>query len=312
LQAEIDALRHEQERERGAVEQIIERQVVAVLAAEGIGIAGYALPPVQFTFVEPPKKLVVSPRTRIEQIYGQMLDPEMPLAAIEQTEDRIGSEELSAYITDIGGLGAYPTMVIDSASLPWALSTVAHEWVHNYLTFFPLGFNYSRTGDLIIINETVAEVIGNEIGEKTLRQYYPDLAPPSEQSAALPDQINKPSGFDFGAEMHATRMVVDELLARGEVDKAETFMEERRRLFVENGYPLRVLNQAYFAFHGAYGTGAASSSSLGPQLEQLRELTSDLKTYLQVVRSFLTPADVEEALTQWEAALAKEGRHVRP
>jgi hypothetical protein len=306
LQAEIDRLRREQEEERGTVEQIIEHQVSSVLAAEGIGVAGYALPPVLFTFTEPPKKLVVSPRTRIEQLYGQMLDPEMPLAAIEQSEKAIGAEQaLSAYITNIGGLGAYPTMVIDSASLPWVLSTVAHEWVHNYLTFFPLGFNYAHTSDLIIINETVAEVVGNEIGEKTLRQFYPDLAPPPRQSGAPPVPLDGPAGFDFGAEMRVTRLVVDRLLARGQVDKAEAYMEERRRLFVAHGYPLRVLNQAYFAFHGAYGTSAASSSPLGPQLERLRTSVPDVKTYLQVVRSFLTPEDVEQALHQWETGQAK-------
>jgi hypothetical protein len=306
LQAEIDTLRRVQEHERSTVEQIIERQVTSVLAAEGMGVAGHSLPPVQFTFSEPPKKLVVSPRSRIEQIYGHILEPDMPLAAMEQSEDAIGAEQaLSAYITGIGGLGAYPTMVIDSAGLAWVLSTVAHEWVHNYLTFFPLGFNYSRTGDLIIMNETVAEVVGNEIGEKTLRQYYPDLAPPLDLPAALPEPADEPAGFDFGAEMRATRLAVDELLAKGEVEEAEAYMEERRRLFVENGYPLRVLNQAYFAFHGAYGTGAASSSPLGPQLERLRALTPDVRTYLQVVRSFLSPEDVQQALDQWETRQAK-------
>jgi DNA polymerase-3 subunit alpha len=40
-------------------------------------------------------------------------------------------DKLSAYITNIGGLGAFPTQVVEQASLSWVLSTVAHEWTHN-------------------------------------------------------------------------------------------------------------------------------------------------------------------------------------
>jgi hypothetical protein len=49
--------------------------------------------------------------------------------------------------------------------------------------------------------------------------------------------------------MHVTRLTVDELLAEGKIDEAESYMEERRRIFWDNGFQhLRKLNQAYFAF----------------------------------------------------------------
>ena len=76
--------------------------------------------------------------------------------------------------------------------------------------------------------------------------------------------------------MRATRLVVDELLKQGKVDEAEAFMEARRLTFVENGYPLRVLNQAYFAFHGSYATGASSTDPIGPKLRQLRAQSATL------------------------------------
>jgi hypothetical protein len=38
----------------------------------------------------------------------------------------------------------------------------------------------------------------------------------------------------------------------GKVELAEEFMEERRQFFWKKGYHIRKLNQAYFAFHGAY------------------------------------------------------------
>jgi hypothetical protein len=175
---------------------------------------------------------------------------------------------------------------------------VAHEWVHNYLTFFPLGFNYGANGDIITINETVAELVGNEIGEQALRRFYPDLAPLPPPFEVSPTPATPPA-FDVDAAMRQTRLTVDALLAQGKVDQAERYMEAQRQRFVERGYPIRVLNQAYFAFHGSYGTAAASTSPLGPKLEQLRALTPDVKTFLQAVRAFTTPADVDAALAEW-------------
>jgi hypothetical protein len=172
------------------------------------------------------------------------------------------------------------------------------------LTFFPLGFNYGATSDLVIINETVAELVGNEIGEATLRRYYPALVPPPAPLPPSTSELSRPpsaGAFDFNREMHQTRQTVDQLLAEGKIAEAERYMEERRLVFVEQGYPLRVLNQAFFAFHGSYGTGAASSSPLGPQLERLRALTPDVKTFLQVVRSLTTAEDVEQMLAAWDS-----------
>jgi hypothetical protein len=101
--------------------------------------------------------------------------------------------------------------------------------------------------------------------------------------------------------MQLTRLEVDRLLAQGDVAGAEAYMEARRREFVENGYPLRALNQAYFAFHGSYGTSPASTSPIGPNLDRLRTLMPDLKTFLETVRAFDSVEDLDLALAEWEA-----------
>jgi hypothetical protein len=286
---------------RSTVEQILEQQVSSILIDAGLDLRETVLPPVQFTFVQTPKKLIVSPRARIETVYGQMIDAEISCTDIERIETTIRQEQqLSAYITGIGGLGAYPTMVVDNASLAWILSTIAHEWVHNYLTFFPLGFTYGSSDENIIINETIAEIVGNEVGAQVLARFYPELVPPSaEESMATP--VAQPPAFDFATEMRETRLAVDKLLALGQVAEAEAYMELRRLHFVENGYPLRKLNQAYFAFHGSYGTGAASTSPIGPKLEALRAQTPDLLSFLQTVRHFASAADIDAALAQQSA-----------
>jgi hypothetical protein len=300
-QAELVSLRQRQAAQQPAVEQIIEAQIAYELIAEGLAVGGRAWPPVQFAFVEPPRKLVVSPRDRITTVYSAMLDAAMSLPEIEAAEAAYQTQfNRSAYITNIGGLGAFPTMVVDRASLEWILSTVAHEWTHNYLTLFPLGINYMTNADFITMNETVAEIVGNEVGARALRSFYPELAPPpataveTTGSERLPS--SEPPAFDFRAEMRETRLRVDELLADGKVAAAERYMDARRRFFVANGYPLRVLNQAYFAFHGSYGTSAASTSPIGPKMEALRAASPSLESFLTTVRTFTSPADLDAAL----------------
>ncbi|MBV7336984.1 hypothetical protein KFU94_53905 [Chloroflexi bacterium TSY] len=314
LQREWEELRIQQQTDRPAVEQVIQQLVASEIISAGVTVAGRPFPPVLFTFSEPPKKMVVSPRDRIETIHGRMLDPEIDLATIERAEETIYDEQdLSAYITNIGGLGAFPTMVVDRASLAWVLSTVAHEWTHNYLTFFPLGFNYATSSEFVIMNESVAEIVGNEVGDRVLARYFPDLVPlppttvPAQDASSehhandesvdeLP--LDEEPPFDFRTEMRTTRLEVDRLLAEGKIDEAEAYMEERRLLFVENGYPLRVLNQAYFAFHGSYVTSPAASDPIGPKMEQLREQLPDLLTFLQTVRSFTSAADIDRAIAE--------------
>jgi hypothetical protein len=94
--------------------------------------------------------------------------------------------------------------------------------------------------------------------------------------------------------------VVDLFLKYGRIEDAEEYMQIRRQLFEENGYHIRKLNQAYFAFHGSYGTGAAATSPIGPKLERLRELSPDLRTFLETVRWFTSAADLDKALASAE------------
>jgi len=304
--ASLAGLRTEQQRWRPLVEAAIQRQVAEILADAGMGIAGRPVPPVNFTFTEPPQILILSPRQEIRNIYARMLAPDIDSAEADDKEGKIQAQtDLVAYITKIGGLAAYPTMVVERGSLPWVFSTVAHEWVHNYLTLFPLGMRFGLTPELTILNETVADIIGDEVGRRVLVRYYPELLPSEvieptneNQESAPPTEPEEPPPFDFQREMRETRLRVDDLLASGDYLAAEEYMEARRQVFVENGYHLRVLNQAYFAFHGSYATGGASSSPIGPQLQELqqRKTPEDIAGFLRTVRWFTSAADLERVL----------------
>jgi hypothetical protein len=83
--------------------------------------------------------------------------------------------------------------------------------------------------------------------------------------------------------MHQTRVNVDKLLAEGQIEPAETYMEQRRVFFWENGYPFRKLNQAYFAFYGAYADqpgGAAGQDPVGSAVRLLREKSASLAGFI--------------------------------
>jgi hypothetical protein len=302
LQAELDELRTAQAARRPAVERIIEAQVAAVIDEAGLTIRGQVWPPVRFAFTESPDYLIVSPRDRIAVKEGVYLDPGTAVADMEQIETRVAQElDVSALVDGTGGFSSYPTMVVAYPDLPWVLDTVAHEWTHTYLYFRPLGWHYDA---MRTINETVASIVGNEIGERVLERYYPERMPPAGWPRPLSmrsDWLSKDEAapqFEYGPFMRKTRLEVDRLLAEGKVDDAEQYMEVQRRILVENGYALRKLNQAYFAFHGSYAVGSAATDPIGGKLRLLRKQTGTLAEFLQTVAKFSAPADLDAALRQ--------------
>lgn len=67
-------------------------------------------------------------------------------------------------------------------------------------------------------------------------------------------------------------MHVDQLLAAGKIDEAESYMDARRLVFWDHGYHIRKLNQAYFAFYGSYADvpgGAAGNDPVGAAVREL-------------------------------------------
>ena len=109
------------------------------------------------------------------------------------------------------------------------------------------------------------------------------------QEASFPeiqDQTQIEELFDFRAEMHITRLEVDRLLEGGEIKAAEAYMESRRIFFWENGYQIRKLNQAYFAFHGSYAADPGGAADIeGADLgRQLRKLKNSQPSYAAFMR----------------------------
>jgi hypothetical protein len=303
MENELSALRRQQADWQPLVEAILAEQVTAVLTEEGFAPADVLFPPVQFRFAQTPLYLVVSPRDEIKTKYGTMLRADLSLEAQVALEEAIdGALDVSSLVEKIGGLGIFPTMVIESSSLPWIVDTIAHEWSHNYLFLRPLGWHYLDSPQLTTINETVASMVGQEISHRVLARYYPYLVPQRirrRHNIGWEPSPQDPAAFDFGRQMRKTRLHVDELLAEGRVKEAEAYMEARRRIFVERGYlHLRKLNQAYFAFHGSYAIGPGAVDPIGPRLKRLRLRHASLKSFVDAVKGIATYEDLERILAE--------------
>jgi hypothetical protein len=308
LRTKRDQLREDLSAKQPLVEAILEGQVAAVLTEQNFGVLGQLIPPISAHFTQVPNLLIVSPRDQIRFDVSINLNP-MPLDEIIDLEDRVDSVEgMSSLVVPLGGIALYPAMVLETSSIPYALDTIAHEWLHHYLFAFPLGLQYfngeSFVGEARIINETTASIFGREISRLVLARYYPDLLPPEvvRPPSDTPIPPSEPPAFDFGREMDITRRRVDELLADGQVDEAETYMQTRRRLFVENGYLIRKLNQAYFAFYGGYqageSLGAAGADPIGPGVQAIRDASPSIHDWIVTMRSITTREELAAAQDQ--------------
>ena len=59
-------------------------------------------------------------------------------------------------------------------------------------------------------------------------------------------------------------------------------MEARRRIFWENGYKIRKLNQAYFAFYGAYADKPFSAAGADPVGNDVRLLRARSRNFCRL------------------------------
>lgn len=306
LRRQRDALTFRQERLAFMAEAILQTQVAAVAKDLELTFLGQPVPPVLYHITPLPYALIVSPRDRIEQEANLSLLPGMALEERVRIEDVVAKRlDKSTLVVGIGGVGVYPTMVMSTTDLNWLSEVVAHEWIHNFLTLRPLGINYMTSPELRTINETTANIAGKEIGREVMRRYYPERLPPEEnpepEKPAEPNQPPPdPPPFNFRKEMRETRLTVDDLLAQGKVVEAEQYMEARRRVFWENGYQIRKLNQAYFAFFGAYndapgGSGEAGKDPVGPAVQELRKRSASLAEFLNRI-SWVTSFEGLQAL----------------
>ncbi len=293
IERELKNLRRRQASLSPTVERILEKQVSDIIREEGLTTIGFVWPPLSFQFESPPHYLVIAPRDALVIRKGIYLKPDMSLGEQEALEREVdGLFNVSSLVVEVGGVSSYPVMILDYPSLEFAFKAIAHEWLHHYLFFRPLGWHYEDNPAMRTINETVASIAGDEIGMKALRRYYPELAPPPKEE----EERKEPVISEFQLLMRETRLKVEELLKAGDIEGAERYMEERRKLLVSKGYYIRKLNQAYFAFFGSYAAEPGHPDPIGEKLRFLRKKAASLKEFIRLVEGISSPEGLDRAL----------------
>ena len=307
LEAELDELQIQKDDLEDKAEKVLERQVKETLAQLDIynpmdNSLGFEVtfPPVNFILEQPPHLLVISPRENIERIKEVRLRQDITMEEIAEIEAAIDELEFSSLVVGLGGIATYPAFVSSESSLYYAISTAVEEWLHQYLVFKPLGFQYvlhlvgiTQDYEIMIMNETVVGIASNEIGDILYQRYYSQYFAESSQVEASETTETE---FDFYKEMREIRITVDEYLAQGEIEQAEEYMEQKRLFINSHGYYIRKLNQAYFAFYGTYAAGPTSVNPIGDELRALRSQSDSLSGFINAVASMTSRIELIDSI----------------
>ena len=262
---------------RGRAEEAIESAVSSAAHNNGLGLAfGILLPPTDFRLGDPPHILITSRRDKIEMSGVKLIDPNLKWsdrAEIEQRAELYANT--SALVDDLAGLGTYPAIVSDRYNLRQLMRTAAHEWLHNYWILKPLGRNMWNSQNMQILNETAADLVGNELGDEA----FIILGNTIDDA----HKHNTPTNPHLFRILRETRINVEKMLEDGKIEEAEKYMDKQLWQLKLGGFNIRKLNQAYFAFRGNYAEGPASISPIGEDLRELRDYYPNLGDFIESV-----------------------------
>ena len=176
----------------------------------------------------------------------------------------------------------FPPLISSRKDIGSAVFTIAHEWTHHFLLVHPLGREYFFSDETRSINETAADIVGDEIRDSVLAS----LGTSATVAGAAPSD----GATEFDALLRETREKVEDFLDEGRIEQAERYMAARQRELADLGYPIRRLNTAYLAWHGGYaGTGNRFEEPLrklradSANLHDFLDRAKDITTYDQLV-----------------------------
>jgi hypothetical protein len=290
------------------LQRIVEGRLDAVLQEHGLHarlrLPGTVFPPVNIQIAEAPQVLITSPRSVIERRSVNLLRPDLTLERALEIEAATEDADTSAIILPSGGLATYPAVVADRWTYRALLEIAAHEWVHHYLAFYPLGVRYFDSAEARIINETVADLVGDEVAALVLERWGDPTA--ADPVPVPPAPAATQPTVDRFAVLRDLRIEVDALLADGLVEEAEERMEEVRLELEAAGVVFRRINQAFFAWFGTYAARPDAVDPIGAYLREVRERIGSLHGFVVVVRHWTSRADVEHGLVDLGGALRDE------
>lgn len=251
-------------------------------------------PPVDVDLSERLHVVAISPRDEVRMVRSVLLTSDVERDDYERIEAAVEADgRWSAWVGRVGGVALYPASVASSRDYLSTLRIMAHEWTHHYLGFYPLGLAYGRGSDMRTINETVADIVGDELAD--VAAGIPGFVPPDVDED---DQRRSRIRANTDPLLRQLRLDVDALLADGQVEEAERLMEEVRRQLIELDRPFRRINQAFLAFRGGYGASPSSASPWGGRLIEFRSRHDSVSDFLEAVRQIGSPGEADALLPQ--------------
>ncbi len=286
-------------RDRKAAELLLERRLsraVSELELDSplplFGRVRVVWPPIDVDLSERLHVLAVSPRDEVRMVRSVLLTSDVQREDYERIESVVEADQRwSAWVGRVGGVALYPAFVVSSRDYLSTLQIMAHEWTHHHLGFYPLGLAYGRGSDMRTINETVADIVGDQLGGFAAELPGYEVASEAERDPE-PDAIRA----ETDPILRQLRLDVDSLLAEGKLDDAERRMEEVRLELIDLGRPFRRINQAFLAFRGGYGASPSSASQWGDRLLAYRESSDSLAGFLVAIREIGSPEEADALL----------------
>ena len=275
------------------VEELCERAMTKTIKLNGLKTnLDTIFPPVDISLEPPPLILVISPRDKIQIEKSVFLSPGLLNAKKNSLENEIlQKNNKSAYISNLSGLSTYPTLISNEYNSLEIFSTTAHEWLHLYWFFRPLGQNIFKSNEMRTLNETAADIAGRELGLQT----YMNLNIKSDSPVkSNPSTSNKYP--QFTKHMRETRIEVENMLRNNKIQEAEKYMKKRWWELSLAGYNLRKINQAYFALYGIYAESAGSISPIGDQLREFRALVPSTGDFVKEISQISSYSEFLEEL----------------
>tara|TARA_A100001037_G_C15149127_1_gene638043 strand:- start:1708 stop:2724 length:1017 start_codon:yes stop_codon:yes gene_type:complete len=246
----------------------------------------------EFTVGYSPKLLVISPRDRIYREDELLLVHDLSLEEIESIESAVQEKiDYSSVVVSIGGVAAYPSIIKETNNYGNLFKSHAHEWLHQYLIFFPLGRAYFDDPKMKTVNETLANIYSERL-----------LLSICSKDIRLKDKIcddNKlTSDFNYGSFIRNLRLEVDKLLESGKISESEELMESARMKLENEGYYIRKINQAWFAFNGTYADSPTSSSNIDLEIESFIESQESIGVAIKKLRKVKNFQEYEVLISQ--------------
>ena len=216
-----EAVREEASLRPAAMEtlrQIVERELVSAGFDQpglqldvGLGYLHVGLrPPVNFQIGQLPQVLLVAPRDSIRLDTSLLLGGGLDIGTIQIIEEQFESEETEyvALVENIGGIALFPPLISPRKDLGSAVFTIAHEWTHHYLLIHPLGREYFFSDEARSINETAADIVGDEVRASVLAS----LGPAAKDAGASSGD----GATEFDTLLRETRETVQTFLDGGD------------------------------------------------------------------------------------------------